>query len=77
MALAGSLGNLLRMEYTVVGDTVNVAHRIQALAGPGEILATRAAAASGGNGFLWGDGRWVRIRGRKAPVKVQSLLSFQ
>jgi len=75
VALAGSLGNLLRMEYTVVGDTVNVAHRVQALAGPGEILATRAAAGAAGAGFHWDEGRWVRIRGRKAPVKVQRLIS--
>jgi PAS domain S-box-containing protein len=75
VALAGSLGNLLRMEYTVVGDTINVAHRIQALAGPGQILATRAAAAAAGDGFRWGEGRWVRIRGRKAPVKIQPLLA--
>jgi class 3 adenylate cyclase len=73
-ALAGSLGSATRMEYTVVGDTVNVAHRLQALAGPGEIFATGAAARAAGDGFEWGEGRWVRIRGRKAPIKVQPLL---
>ena len=73
-ALAGSLGSVLRMEYTVVGDTVNVAHRLQALAGGGEICASRAAARAAGDGFLWGEGWWVRIRGRKAPLKVQPLL---
>lgn len=72
--LAGSLGSVLRMEYTVVGDTVNVAHRVQALAGPGEILSTQAAAKAAGDGFRWGDGRWVRVRGRKAPVKILPLL---
>jgi PAS domain S-box-containing protein len=73
-ALAGSLGSLARMEYTVVGDTVNVAHRVQALAVGGEILTTRAAARAAGNGFQWGEGRWVRIRGRKAPVKILPVL---
>jgi class 3 adenylate cyclase len=73
-ALAGSLGSLARMEYTVVGDTVNVAHRVQALASGGEILATRAAARAAGNGFRWGEGRWIRIRGRKAPVKILPVL---
>jgi PAS domain S-box-containing protein len=75
-ALAGSLGNLLRMEYTVIGDTVNVAHRIQSLAEPGEIYATAAAAAAAGEGLAWDEGRWVRVRGRKGPVKVQRLLGW-
>ncbi len=73
-ALAGTVGSDLRMEYTLVGDTVNVAHRIQALAEPGEILVTRAAARAAAPGFRWGETRWVRVRGRKAPVKVAALL---
>lgn len=76
-ALAGSLGSAERMEYTVVGDTVNLAHRLQALARGGEVYATNAAARAAGVGFVWGEGWWVRIRGRKAPVKVQPLLGRQ
>ncbi|HSH70271.1 MAG TPA: adenylate/guanylate cyclase domain-containing protein, partial [Deferrisomatales bacterium] len=72
-ATAGSLGSLSRMEYTVVGDTVNVAHRIQGLAAAGELLVTRQASQAAGAGFAWDAGRWERIRGRKAPIKLHVL----
>ena len=40
--VVGSIGDNLRMDYTAVGDTTNVAARIQALAEPGTILVSEA-----------------------------------
>lgn len=67
--IAGNVGSERRMHYAVVGNSVNVAARLQAAAGPGQILidlATHEAvrdlviAQDLGSLRLAGKGDWVR-----------------
>ena len=36
--VAGNIGSSTKMEYTVIGDEVNIAARMQGIAKPGEVL---------------------------------------
>ncbi len=73
-ALVGNLGSEARMEYTVIGDVVNVAARLETLARGGQTLVTAAVAASAGEGFGFNPLGVHPLRGKRAPVEILELL---
>jgi len=68
--LEGNLGSHERMQYTVVGDTVNVASRLCGLAVPGGVLLTGEAASQPGvDEFVKpSDKGMIKVRGRKSST---------
>jgi class 3 adenylate cyclase/FixJ family two-component response regulator len=67
--IAGTVGGGGRLEYTVLGDAVNVAQRIQSHAAPGEVLAT-AATVSAAPGTTVEPVGPMAVKGRTEPVEV-------
>ena len=68
--LAGNLGSRERMQYTVVGDTVNLASRLSNMAGAGEIIAASAIMEDPNIGSRVRATEYgaMRVRGRQEPV---------
>ena len=67
--IAGAIGGGGRLEYTVIGDAVNVAERLQSEAEGGEIVAssTTIASAPGISSEPIGS---RQVKGREEPVEV-------
>jgi class 3 adenylate cyclase/tetratricopeptide (TPR) repeat protein len=68
--VVGKIGNNLRMDYTAIGDTTNLAARLQQIAEAGAILISHATQLHSGPGILVESLGPLRVKGRSEPVKV-------
>lgn len=68
--VVGRIGDNLRMDYTAVGDTTNLASRIQGLAEPGYVYATAATHDLVPDAFDWEALGERKVKGRVEPVTV-------
>lgn len=72
--VVGGIGDHLRMDYTAVGDTTNLAARLQSLAEPGTVLVSEATAR-----LLEGSARLealepAYVKGKTDPVRAFRVL---
>jgi class 3 adenylate cyclase len=70
MVVVGKIGDNLRMDYTAIGDTTNLAARLQGFATPGTIRASETTRRAAEAHFKFKDLGRHALKGIDAPVAV-------
>ncbi len=77
LVFAGNVGSLTRQEYSVMGDEVNLAARLMAVANEGQVVISPSTARQSGSAFLLHEQAPVRVKGKSLPVHNYEVLGLQ
>ena len=74
--ISGNIGSakLRRLDYTVIGDTVNIAQRFQSIAQPSQIVISEEAFGQVKESFVCAEVGTVELKNKAKPVKVYEVV---
>ncbi len=68
LVVTGRIGKGRDQDFTVMGDAVNLASRLETNAPPGEILVSEEVCRSAGNSFIYESLGKIEVKGKSEPV---------
>ena len=75
--VVGAVGDDMHMEYLAIGDSVNLAARLQAATEPGSILISEATARLVETTFELSDQGQIEVKGKTKPVRIFDVLGLK
>jgi adenylate cyclase len=75
--VAGSIGAKIRMEYGVIGDTVNTAARLVGVAPPMQIYTTAETVRCADGKVVVEPGGQLELKGKSKPIEVFRVLRLK
>jgi class 3 adenylate cyclase/tetratricopeptide (TPR) repeat protein len=72
--VVGAIGDDLRMDYTAMGDTTNLAARMETAAEPGSVLVSGSTHRLAKEFFEFASSGAIQVKGKQEPVEVYTLL---
>jgi len=72
--IVGAVGNDLRMDYTAIGDTTNLASRMETMAKPGTVLVSADTHKIARDFFRFEPLGKMRVKGKEVPQETYQLI---
>jgi adenylate cyclase len=72
--VVGNIGAKVRLDYTVIGGSVNIANRLQEVAGGGEIIISESVFKETTASYKYSEPMLIKVKGKEEPIKIYRVL---